>query len=559
MAFPRVSSATPMRNTMIPMTAEKEKAPTDDREYIQMRTNFILEELSKEEMFSELVQKGLRSMTLKNFVMILSHFIKSIVSLPKDFATNYIDFVYNLMTQLEYPYHINKSMLKTPNAPHCMNNIVILISWFAEFSKIDENDIRYKTTDELPDPELIHEVMKYTQDAYVAFNEKKESENIDIQAKISNLYLEMRAGCPGSDVESENNRLKFEIDQLKKEKRPLSLLQDMKTKEDESQKLNDMIKEHNNNIDGLNRKISNLKVEYGSKREAQEHSLRKLESLQYKYGNQKMTMEQRYDLLVEITQLKSDLTSKRNALTELSEISAKKEIAFSNVILKKSGLIGSINNLICKQSSDLESLNIQNSFDPDNNLIQHTKNDQLMNEMIDNARMGLKILQERYTNQLSLLNENMIKLEVEVQKLKTQSDLADMKLRQLRGALEKLEFEESSEEDGLTSLIQNIQSNYNERVEEIEKIKKEIEERKKGIVELEQSVRDLIDRRASFGSRAVTQCRQVYEQRKSEIENRRRELRKTLESIDNYERNREPLPENLQRILDNVMKNKRKP
>jgi kinetochore protein NDC80 len=539
---------------MIPMTAEKEKAPVDDREFLQSMTCSIMEELSKADMFKELVQKGIRSMTLKNFVMILHHFISSICTIPKDFETNYIDFLHNLLLQLEYPYSINKSSLKTPNAPHCMNSIIILLGWLAEFSKLDDDLINYKTTEELPDQALTLEFMKYTSDAYYSFNQEKETD--DIENKISTLYLEMRAG-PGSDVVSEISRLKFETEQMKKEIKPLSMQKELNEKQKLSQELDAMIEAHNKNISGFNRRISNLKAESSLKRDAEENAARDLQLFQHTYKNQKMTIDTRRDLLVEITQLKSALSSKRNAIIDISETSAENEIALSNVIARKINLIDSLNNLLFKLSSDLEIAGVHNTFDPTEFLIEATKNDQHTNKMIERLHGALKTLKNQYSSVLAMIKEDTIKIEAEVHALKTQNELYEIQVRNMTAIFEQLEDEEAAVDEELTILMQNIQLNYNERKEQIEKTRKEITERHKGLRELEEDVAVLIEKRIAFGAKAVAECREQFEKKKAEVENRRLEVRKRIAAIDEYERNKKPLPEDLQEILDEVMERKK--
>lgn len=190
---PNKSTGTKDRMTVVQMTAEKEKAPIEDRDYIHMKTNQILHELSKQDRFNELVQKGLKSMTLKTFIAILEYFLEPIYgTVPKDFQANYVDFLYNLLIQLEYPYNINKSSLKTPNAPHCLNNIIILLGWLADFSRTDDENIQYTNTEELPDLESMNIFMEQTSEAYKLFNDEKDYSHLE--SKIRETYFEVRTG-----------------------------------------------------------------------------------------------------------------------------------------------------------------------------------------------------------------------------------------------------------------------------------------------------------------------------------------------------------------------------
>lgn len=53
------------RTMFVPMTAEKEKAPVEDRAFVAEKTQQVLEALANQNDFRELVQKGLKSMTHK--------------------------------------------------------------------------------------------------------------------------------------------------------------------------------------------------------------------------------------------------------------------------------------------------------------------------------------------------------------------------------------------------------------------------------------------------------------------------------------------------------------
>lgn len=69
----------------------------------------------------------LKSMTVNQFYMIMRRFVRLICG--KDLETfmtggDPINGILNFMVQVEYPFAVNKSMLKTPNAPHTFDQIV---------------------------------------------------------------------------------------------------------------------------------------------------------------------------------------------------------------------------------------------------------------------------------------------------------------------------------------------------------------------------------------------------------------------------------------------------
>ncbi|CAG9799930.1 unnamed protein product [Chironomus riparius] len=566
-SYPRVS-ATPMRTpaktpnrsgsrdrmTVVQMTAEKEKAPTEDRDFIYTKSQQVLEELSKQDRFNELVQKGLKSMTLKNFISILEYFLEPICgSVPKDFQTNYIDFSHNLLIQLEYPFSNNKSSLKTPNAPHCLNNIIILLGWLADFSRIDEEAINYKITDELPDIESMKVFMEQTSEAYKLFNDERDYS--DIEKKIKETFLEMR-GIIGSDVESEKERLQFEIGQLQKESKPLSLLKDFNEKKKQSTELDQKIATHNNNIGDHNRTITNLKSNLALKQQALDHVQKELKTLNNQIKTQLMTLEKRQQILVEITHLKSALMSKRNAVMELTEASSENEIALSNLISKKFQLIDRLNNLIYTLSSELNSAGNTDEFDPEHYVIKSSNDDVNMEGMLNQMHKGLIGLKNKYFRMQAEMKDQIMKTESEKHNCKTQKDILDAKLQQIRKTFEQIVNEESIVEQELSALVHNIQANYYERKEKIKQNEKEMIERTKGLQQLENEVKELREKREDFGAKSVAQCEKLLKERQNEIEARRQFLKENTAAINYYHRNKEQLPQELENMLGEVRQRK---
>lgn len=110
------------------------------------------------------LQNGLKSMTSKQFLQIINFFVKSITG--KEMAATFgkgdpLDGIINFLRDLGCPFMINKSMLRTPNAPHTFDQIVVLMMWLSEFIIIPRTvaDIggmtneEFKRDDELPDRE----------------------------------------------------------------------------------------------------------------------------------------------------------------------------------------------------------------------------------------------------------------------------------------------------------------------------------------------------------------------------------------------------------------------
>jgi SMC interacting uncharacterized protein involved in chromosome segregation len=219
---------------MVPQTAEKEKAPVDDKAFIHQKTQQVLDELARIGGFTELVVKGLKSMTHKQFIMILQHLIKPIVPNIQLDGSNYIDYISNFLLTMDYPYSgLSKSSLRTPSAPHCQNSIIILLAWLTEFS-VQEHETEHCITEDFASSEISKMFMQKTADAFILWNNQEEAE--DIMEQIRKGYIERNIGA-GEDLDTELNRLKVTISELKKEAKPVSLQKSYNEKREEMKKL----------------------------------------------------------------------------------------------------------------------------------------------------------------------------------------------------------------------------------------------------------------------------------------------------------------------------------
>jgi kinetochore protein NDC80 len=554
----RTPARTPNRNlsrergTIIPMTAEKEKAPVDDRDHMLMISNRILQQLAGSDNFNELVQKGFKSMTHKNFIMILQYFLIPIIGdVPKDFATSHVEFVYNLLQELEYPYSINKSSLKTPNAPHCLNSIILLLGWLADFSATEADVIKYKVSGEFPNEHLMNDFMDKTSVAFALYNDFKDTTHIE--KVIAESYLKLREGT-SADINAEIESLNCEIKNIEKETQPLSLLKELNVKKEESEGLEKKIAEISKNIKELNRKITNSNAELGMKRQQIHNYEVEFKSIQRQLNNQKMSLNDRRELLIEISQLKSALQSKRNAVIELNEASSENEIALSNLISKKFQLIDSLNNLLYKLSSNLNVAGIvESKFDPEQFELKVTKNENEMNKMLNNIHHALAALKEKYNHFYVSYKDATTKINGEYQKLTCESEIIDAKVQQLRTQLNALTTDEASLELELQSLIKNSQTHNLNLKDDIENIKQDIVERTAGIQDITFGIQELLDKKTALSERAVSECQKLYTERKTEVDERRIYLSNAMTKLKQYEERKKPLPENLQNLLDRVM------
>lgn len=177
--------------------------PDSTRKLIHENAMKVQEILQRDETFyAELnLKNGLKSMTINQFHLIMKHFVRLISG--KDLATFVVNGdpqqgIINFMTQAEYPFKVNKSMLKTPNAPHTFDQVVTMLLWLGNVSSVstfanDEellNQILYKKDEFFPSEEYTSMFSMAVQEGYLLWNNESEEHSIVLERLSNSLIAE---------------------------------------------------------------------------------------------------------------------------------------------------------------------------------------------------------------------------------------------------------------------------------------------------------------------------------------------------------------------------------
>lgn len=540
------------------MTGEKEKAPVDDRALIQEKTQQVLDELAKVGGFSELVQKGLKSMTLKQFIAIIQLFMKPVVGKLVLDGSNYVDTVHNFLTSMDYPYSINKSSLKTPSAPHCQNNIVLLLAWFADFSVLEtdvDKLINFYPTEDFVSAAASKRFMEKTAEAFVLWNNQQEADGVTDLIRQENIDSKLGKGV---DIECELSRLKESIDDLKQEAKPVSVQQEFNEKKEAAKMLNKKVEDLAKAIDSLSSKAVNMRANLDIKQTAVADASLELNKLYKKLAKQNMTMEKRSQLLVEITQAKSVLASKKQAAQELNETCSEKEIQLSNLIQKKFLLIDKLNNLIYQLYSDLEIAGMCEKFDPAAYEIKTTRmrDTDSLNDEIDNLSRGLLELKEKYVNALSAVNSEVAKYDAKRHQLAMEQTMISAKLEKLKARYEELCGRESVQEREMLNNIHNMDQICQQNSIEIKELSDYIVRMEENILKFQEANAQIVVEQAAFKKNSLEQCRILKEKRKQEFEHHQKRLNTVKELVTEFNKRVKHFPPNVQATIESVLSQK---
>jgi kinetochore protein NDC80 len=359
---------TPLRSNssdrnVIPMTAEKEKPPLEDRQWLQSKVARIVDELgSIEGLSAEFVQKrNLKSMSTKQFIAILMHFLKPIVGRVQLDTSNYVDYIHDLLPKIEYPFTINKSWLKTPNAPHCQNHIIVLLGWLSDFTlPPHEAAIETEVDQEFFSAELSSMFQKQAAEAFKLWNSNMESEYNHIQDSISRTYLNEKAGI--ANLGEEIEKATAEYAQLKKERAPVNTKIEYDNVLKDSQQLDQIIRKKTESNNELMKTKEKAIVELNQRMSAVHKTNGEIQELQDQIARQTLSVDRKIELLQDLNNLRDLLGVKERTVTELQENSSQNDIQLSRLLKKKFTLVESLNNQIYKLHSDINLAGMASNF-----------------------------------------------------------------------------------------------------------------------------------------------------------------------------------------------------
>lgn len=539
------------------MTAEKEKAPIDDKAFIQLKSQQILEELARADGFTELIQKGLKSMTHKQFITILQHFLKPIVGNLVLDGSNYVDYMHNFLISMDYPYTINKSSLKTPSAPHCQNGIIILLGWLSEFQVKDTEEeplFHYSSTDDFDTPNLSKMFMQKTAGAFFLWNNNNQQETDEVVNQIRQSYVEEKIGN-GGNIDVEIDRLRKSIDDLKNEAKPICL---QNLYAEKRQELKGLVQQYEEIKEDIKNEKENAKygwTELEKKRAALENANQDLCAYRSKVTLQRMTLEQKRALLLKISEGKSVLGSKKQSALELVENNSQNEIQLSLAIQRKFHLIEALNNNIYKLASDLEIAGWKEDFDPSVYKIESGNQigDKLSTE-INRMNQGLMSLKEKYHHAIYSVQENLNKLEIEKHQLTTENANAERELENLRITMEKIIAEEDLMQTKSKEFVFYNTESWKQTGDEIQLVDDDIKILTDNIAKFRELIPRLADDLKSFQESSLVKVKEYYNKRKQQVQEQRKELDDMNQFLSAFRKINKPFPEDVQATINEVMK-----
>ncbi|XP_065363792.1 uncharacterized protein Ndc80 [Calliphora vicina] len=315
----------------------------NDKKWVQEQTQRITEHLLSQNTLgngisTDFLNRGLRQMSIKQFVAIINYFLSYIWGNRYTVGTNHVEDIINILQKLQYPHPLNKSWLKTPNTQHSFGNVIVLFDFLMDFvppaEEEDSNGIYFdlKEPEELsasrmqednfqiPDLEFQQQLLRNSEEGFMLWDKQKTDEFNTLQLQTCNLLIQKNCGL--ADVDA----VKFEVEKLQDILKSLE-----KEKPSEDKDMLKMKSKLSHELKTLKREIKTLQDECeADERDIKELNSRKqvtakevdsiemdIKSLHEMLNSQSCTVEQRNQLVADVMQHKQMMAIKERAIQDL--------------------------------------------------------------------------------------------------------------------------------------------------------------------------------------------------------------------------------------------------
>ncbi|XP_053663612.1 uncharacterized protein LOC128712763 [Anopheles marshallii] len=528
---PRSSSATPQLRTplrnmghyvlnaenipsfSIPSTVERERCPVDARQIFDYLSQTNVPDLPKE--FIE--RANIKAMSMKQFLIIIAHLLRQIGGSRYKIGANFIDDIMKAITELQCPFTVNKSMLKTPSAPHSIQQVVTMLSWLIQLAApalSSEWAPNYDHASEFPSPEYTQFFFQSAIESFHLWNLKREEEfGAQVEAMVDRLVADKTGGLSQEQVRVRTEEIRKQLEAIDSDR------SQGKTREQsfdgvqrevlEKQRL---VKQLTEETKRLSKEYEHLEQEYYQRQDQYydcENAIRKVKE---QLAHQQMTTRERDDMRTLIAQGRNLIAAKRNAIASLDEESSDHQITLSRLIKQKINIASELNTKL---------YNFSNAVKPD---IQFTP------------------------IEISLTSGNYVELEQTLHSL--EQDLTDVfhqyRDLHLRLTQQKLHLEQQVSDVQLT--ISPLESKIAEQTKRLKELQQQRETIARELVALAQRVneRETHQQQAKKLDLCVDQVRKQLESNRNAIEKLTHDKQQLME--EGLERCRQSLDERRRKV-----------
>ncbi|XP_055639935.1 kinetochore protein NDC80 homolog [Toxorhynchites rutilus septentrionalis] len=546
----RSSSATPSARTPLRScenaptasmgTVEKDKAPIENREWITAQCERICDYLTTiGDLPHDFVERrNLKSMSMKQFLVIMNHLFRQIGGSRYKLGNNFIDDIMKTMAELEYPYTINKSMLKTPNAPHSINHIIVMIGWLMQLAPEHDGKCTPLERDsdllvDFPSSEYQEFFLEKVQEGFNVWNLKKENEfGALLEQLIDGLVMARTSGLNQQQINGRITELENELQEIHNRTIQHDRKQSLNQLEKAIHEQQLVQKKFSDELKTIQRQAEKMEEDYYRHQEEYYSLVKQTEALKQEVDSQQFDADGRVALVKAITTNKSLLTAKRIAVATLEHNSHEHQITISRLIKKKCDLFSTLNTKLY-QFSDYLRPTID--FNPPNIDLKTQDYDELQKNLIATKSLLADVL-SRQTAELLALNAQKSKLEHDISDTQIKYTSVEKSLLEATARYESLLKQRELIVNQLGEISAN-ESRASQRLDEdglqlegeLTRLREQCDQNRKAMEKLTQDKQKLMIENLEKSQRVLNEKKRLQKQMTEQIE----ELESVMASIEN--------------------------
>uniref|UniRef100_A0A182Y2E7 Kinetochore protein NDC80 n=1 Tax=Anopheles stephensi TaxID=30069 RepID=A0A182Y2E7_ANOST len=525
---PRSSSATPQLRTplrhmghgglnadnipsfSIPSTVERERYPVDARQIFDYLAQANVPDLPK-----EFIDRGnIKAMSMKQFLIIIAHLLRQIGGSRYKIGANFIEDIMKAITELQCPFTVNKSMLKTPSAPHSIQQVVTMLCWLIQLAAPpvlpSEWTPHYQQAPDFPSPEYTQFFFQSAIESFHLWNLKREEEfGAQVEAMADRLVAEKTGGMSLEQVRSRTEQIRKQLETIDTDRsKGQTREQSFDGIQREVQEKQRVVKQLAETTKQLAKQYERQEREYYQRQDQYYDYENAIQKVKEQLARQQMTTKERDELQTIIAHCRNLIAAKRNAIACLDDESSDYQITLSRLIKQKIHFTSELNTKL---------YNFSNAIKPD---IQFTPIEiSLTSGNYPELEQTLLALEQQLTDVFVQYHELYVRCSQ--QKLRLEQQVSDVqmtispletKIAKLTDRLQQLQQQRETivRELGEVAEKVNDRDPHHQRTKEldvaIEKVRTQLEGNRKAIEKLTHDKQQLMEE-------GLERCRQALEER----------------------------------------------
>lgn len=327
----------------------------------------VLKVLQQDDVFYRklVLNNGLKSMTASKFLDIIGYLIQlisgknMITGRQSDYETDILNFI----KSLGYPYLVNKSWFRTPNAPHAYHECVALLAWLCDFitfpeeQRDDENPTKEIINDSnLPNAEFTKLFSLEVRNGFYLWNNNKDEEFGVMKTMLANEFISQCMKGRLNTVEEVLERIeemKKYCDEAKKIEYFVKNEKKFAAVEEQYIQCENKIQELETSCTLKTDELASIEIAYGVKQEKIDMKQKNIENLLNVVRTQKRNVNELNDLKMKLTTIKNSVDSIKEEILSLKKEDASNQVKLARLIQQKTDVIGKLNKIFHKISQTL--------------------------------------------------------------------------------------------------------------------------------------------------------------------------------------------------------------